>query len=170
MARGRRIAPPARSRGYFLVVLLFALLLFGLGAATVGEWESVVSQREREAELLRTGSEVVAAIREYYVNSPGMSRFPRDWEDLLEDRRFIGLVRHLRRVPVDPFTHASNWTLVRDPQGNLLGVRSTSTQEPLARVELHLGDLTLAPAAHYSEWSFSFDPGTIGAPPSGVRR
>lgn len=155
--------------GYLLVVLLFALALFGMGLATVGRWESEIAQREHEAELLRQGVEVVEAIRSYYRVSPGsINLLPLDWKDLLEDHRFIGTVRHLRRVPIDPFSHRDDWTILRNSQGAMLGIASKSSKRPLQRSPVQTAGMTLKAAEHYSDWKFAYDPSTETAPPAVV--
>jgi hypothetical protein len=143
--------------GYLLVVMMFALALFGVGLATVGQWTSEIVRRDQEAQLLRSGTEVVAAIGSYFKASPGAFKLPTSWDDLLEDRRFIGTVRHLRRVPVDPFSHRAEWTIVRDSRGSMIGIRSMSTGQPLTQVPVRNGHASLQPAACYCDWQFVFD-------------
>jgi hypothetical protein len=159
-------------RGYLLVVLMFALALFGVGLATVGRWESEMAQRDREKELLRTGAQVVEAIRAYYLASPGsINLLPSTWDDLLEDHRYIGTLRHLRRIPVDPFSHRDDWTILRNPQGQMIGLASSSTLAPLARVAVRAGHLRLTPVGRYCDWQFVFDPSTENlAPVNGAQK
>jgi hypothetical protein len=152
------------------VVLLFAIALFGIGLATVGRWESEIVQREREKELLRVGKQVMEAVRAYYRVSPGtVNMLPTRWDDLLEDRRFVGTVRHLRRVPLDPFSHQEDWNILRNAQGAMVGIASTALDEPLQRVPIQLGSLQLMPSAHYSEWHFVFDPTLESIAPAATR-
>jgi len=139
--------------------MMFALALFGVGLATVGQWASEISRRDREAALLRTGRQVIEAIRSYYRSSPGtVHRLPIDWSDLLEDRRFVGTVRHLRAVPPDPFTRERDWVVIRDVTGAMVGFHSASNAAPMAQVPVSVAGLTLAPAARYSDWRFTYDP------------
>jgi type II secretory pathway pseudopilin PulG len=174
MRVGKRLNRPTPQRGYVLVLMMFALALFGVGLATVGEWASEIAHRDREAALLRTGGDVIEAIRSYYRNSPGTAhRLPTDWSDLLEDRRFVGTVRHLRSVPRDPFTNERDWVVIRDANGAMIGFRSTSDRTPLAQLPIDVAGFTLAPAARYSDWRFVYDPASdtvvLGVPLSGLK-
>jgi hypothetical protein len=159
MRAGKSRSAAASESGYVLVLMLFALALFGVGLAAVGQWASEIAHRDREAALLRTGSEAVGAIRTYYRDSPGTAhRLPADWSDLLEDRRFVGTVRHLRQVPRDPFTRERDWVLIHDANGAMVGIRSASDAAPLSQRPLDAAGFTLAPATSYSQWRFVYDP------------
>jgi type II secretory pathway pseudopilin PulG len=154
------ICDPRRlQEGYLLIVLMFAIAIFGVGLSVVGRWESEIVQRQREAELLRSGAEVVAAIREYRQMTPGTANMlPMNWNDLIEDRRFLGLVRHLRRTPLDPFSNRADWAVIRDTQGFMVGISSNSRLTPLLQIEVTFAGLRLPQASHYSDWKFAFDP------------
>ncbi len=152
--------------------MLFALAIFGVGLATVGQWASEIAHRDREATLLRTADQIIGAIRSYYRVSPGtVHRLPANWSDLLEDRRFVGTVRHLRQVPRDPLTRERDWVVIRDASGAMIGIHSASSSTPLAQVPVRVAGLTLSPVAHYSDWQFVYDPasdGTTPAPTAGL--
>jgi type II secretory pathway pseudopilin PulG len=144
--------------GFVYVTMLFAVAVFGLGLALVGQWTSERQRRAQEEELLRIGTEVVAAIRRHYRESPGTEKqFPREWEDLLEDRRFVGTKRHLRRIPRDPITGSSDWGIVTGPGGRMAGIYSKSEVQPLRQRAQDLGLVRLDPASRYSEWKFVYD-------------
>jgi type II secretory pathway pseudopilin PulG len=152
----------SRERGFSYIVVMFALALFGIGLAQVGERWSEVSRRDKEAELIRAGSDVVRAIEAYYVKSPGAAKaFPKSWDDLTEDRRFVGVQRHLRRVPVDPFTKRADWIVVRAGDGGIAGIQSRHDGKPLRQRALVLDWTTAAPipaASRYAEWKFVYQP------------
>jgi len=148
-------------QGFVYVAMLFALAIFGLGLASIGQWTSEQQRRDREAELLRTGQEVIAAIREFYIRSPGVAqRFPKTFSDLLEDTRFLGTVRHLRRAPLDPITLSASWGFVRAPDGGFSGVYSLSDAAPLTQQAIEVSGTRLAAAPRYSDWHFAYDPAT----------
>jgi len=158
-------------RGYIYVVLLFALLVFGIGLAKVGEWTSEQARRDRELELLRCGETVVAAIRDYYLTSPGVVRtFPKSWSDLTQDPRFLGPVRHLRAAPIDPITQSDDWEFIASPDGGFAGVYSPSEAAPVARVPVIIAGHPVAAVQRYRDWRFAYDPQDDPAPFSAQRQ
>src|SRR4249919_429740 len=87
---------PAREAGFTYLGVLFVVVAFGLGLASVAlVWRTAV-QREREAELLFVGKQYRQAIASYYAS--GQREFPARLEDLLLDPRFPDVKRHLRRL------------------------------------------------------------------------
>lgn len=154
-------------QGFVYVALLFALAIFGLGLASLGQWSSAQQRRDREAELLRTGQEVVQAIRAYYLFAPGTARrYPHTFADLTEDTRYVGTVRRLRRAPLDPITLSANWGYVRTPDGGFTGIYSLSDAKPLAQQAIEVAAVHLPAASRYSDWRFVYDP---SLDPSAVR-
>jgi type II secretory pathway pseudopilin PulG len=146
-------------RGFVYVAMLFALAIFGLGLAKLGQWTSEQDRRDREAELLRTGGQVIEAIRQYYIRSPGTAhRYPLTFDDLIEDTRYIGTVRYLRSAPLDPITLSARWGYVRTADGGFCGVYSLSDKAPLARQPIQVAGTRLSAATRYSDWKFSYDP------------
>lgn len=145
--------------GFTYLALLFALILFGLGLAQVGPLLADQAQRDRERELLLIGDEVVAAIRAYHLGTPAAAkRLPSGWFGLLEDRRSVQVRRHLRRVPRDPLTNSTEWEIVRDSTGAMLGIRSKAAGKPFRTADLATGVIARGPAARYSDWSFVYEP------------
>jgi type II secretory pathway pseudopilin PulG len=154
--------PPRQPRrGFVYVAMLFALAIFGLGLAKLGQWTSEQERRDREAELLRTGEQVIAAIRQYYIRSPGTAqRFPKTFADLTEDTRYIGTVRYLRAAPLDPITLSSQWGYVRTADGGFSGIFSLSNAVPLTQRPIEMARTLLPVADRYSQWRFAYDPAT----------
>jgi type II secretory pathway pseudopilin PulG len=126
--RSRRNA----DRGFTYVVLLFAIVLFGLGSVAFANYWSEGHRRDIERELFRVGEEITLAIGSYYESSPGsVKQYPRSLRQLAEDDRFVGVRRHLRRVYADPVTRENRWGLVQAPDGGIVGVHSLSEQKAL---------------------------------------
>lgn len=149
-------------RGFTYLALLLAVAVLGIGLAAVGElWSSVV-QREKEAELLFAGGEFRRAIRSYYATSPGAQRYPQRLEELLEDKRFPFVRRHLRRLYRDPMTGKREWGLVQAPEGGIMGVHSLSQASALKTANFAAADRDLEGKARYAEWQFVYRP----APPA----
>jgi len=153
--RAGRPRAPARAAGFTYLTVLFALVVFGLGAAALGESWGAASRRAREAELIEAGGTFVKAIAAYRASSPGSAKsYPRHLDELLEDHRFVGVVRHLRRVVRDPVTGNAEWGLVQAPDGGILGVYSLSEQAPLRRQPLQLPGALPISGTRYADWKF----------------
>lgn len=104
--RGRR--PP--QRGFTYLLLLFMLVIGGIGLAALGEQARQRALREQETELAFRGAEIAGAIASYVDAGPGGSRaLPRSVDDLLEDRRSGRVVRHLRQLRPDPIGDGWIW-------------------------------------------------------------
>ncbi|MFO0145600.1 MAG: type II secretion system protein [Betaproteobacteria bacterium] len=138
--------------GFSFVALLIIVAIVGLGLARVGPMVADQAQREREQALKETGEDVIRGIRSYY-KSGAAQEYPRAWTDLLDDRRTPVVRRHLRRVPFDPITNSTEWDLIRDPSGGLIGVRSLSDKRPFA-----IADAAGRRIDRYRDWSFVYVP------------
>ncbi|CDG81981.1 type II secretion system protein [Janthinobacterium agaricidamnosum] len=143
--------------GFTYVAMLFALAIFGVLLAALGESWSAVSQREKEEELIQVGSAYARAIGSYYARSPGaVKHYPAKLEELIEDRRFVGVERHLRSLYADPLNQAQPWGLVPAQDGGIAGVYSLSDKEPLRKQPLLLPGMAVLAGARYSEWKFVY--------------
>jgi type II secretory pathway pseudopilin PulG len=151
-------------RGFTYVALLFAVAVIGVGLAAKGvEWDRT-SQRAREAELLFVGSEFRKAIALYYYRSPGpVQEYPKSLEELLEDRRYPGAQRYLRRVYRDPMTGRAEWGLVLAPGGGVMGVHSLSEGQVIKSGNFTEANRDFATKGTYKEWQFNFAPATAPA-------
>lgn len=147
-----------RQSGCTYVVMLYVLAIFGVGLAALGESWSNASYRAKEEELLQIGQAYVNAIHLYYQSSPGaVKSYPVALEDLAQDRRFVGMRRHLRRVYTDPMTDSSVWGLVRAADGGIMGVYSMSNEPTLSRRRQTIGDGTAEiEGTRYSDWKFIY--------------
>ena len=114
-------------RGFTLVAVLLAMALLALASERIAWVLAQQAMREREAQMRRIGAAYVAAIAAYHQASPGGApAFPRELPELLEDRRFAGVRRHLRRLYADPTT-GDAWLPIRRDDGGIEGVRSAAT-------------------------------------------
>ena len=153
------ICKPANDsqRGAILLLLLVMVVVVGLAAGMAGQsWRSTV-QRAREAELLWRGQQYQKAITSYYSVRHGQQSFPAKLEDMLRDRRFPHVVRHLRKLYNDPIT-GEDWELVKDPAGRVIGVRSSSELEPFRKDGFPKSLDKLKGKEAYNEWEFVFEP------------
>jgi type II secretory pathway pseudopilin PulG len=144
--------------GFTMVAVLAAMLMVAIGAQKVMTYVSLQVQREREAELLRTGQVYVQAIGSYYESSPGgVKRWPKSLEELATDTRFVGIKRHVREAYSDPLSRQP-WGFVRSPDGGIAGIHSTSEAQPIHTAPVSLGNFALPAASRYSDWQFVYAP------------
>lgn len=153
------LSAPVRGRlrqtGFSFVWALAAVALFGLGLALIAPPIAQQIQREREQDLLRIGRLYAEAIAQYHKVSPGsLKQYPPNLESLLEDTRFIGTVRHLRKLYSDPLQPDRPLAVVRGADGTVRGVFSNSPKQPLRTGAVDLGVVILPPAKHYFDWQF----------------
>lgn len=114
-------------RGFTYLVLLFAIALVGIGAASLGEQWQAATQREREAELLFRGAAIQKALEAYRSRTiRGEQRFPLNLDELVDDAREGERQFHLRRLYADPFTGRPDWLLLRNRKGEIVGIHSRS--------------------------------------------
>lgn len=145
-------------RGYGLVAVLVLLALASLALSVTAQSWATDSRREKEQQLLRIGALYVQALERYRRSSPGTDkRLPQELEELLVDQRFVGTVRHLRRLYPDPVGGSGQWGVVRGEDGRVRGIYSLSEDAPLIDGPVRRPGLLLAPARRYSDWKFVVD-------------
>ncbi len=138
--------------------MLLAVAFLGIGLAAIGTVWATVAQRERETQLLFVGDAYRAAINSYYASGPVAHQLPKELDELIEDRRGPVLRRHLRRLYPDPITGQLDWELIRDPDGGIRGLNSTSARAPLKRAHFSADDAEFEAAECYCDWKFVFSP------------
>jgi type II secretory pathway pseudopilin PulG len=144
----------ASNAGFTYVWLLLAVAFMAAGLAAVAELATTAMRRDKEAELLFVGDEFARAIAQYRASSSGSPQYPQRLEDLLADKRFPNVRRHLRRIYPDPMTGSTEWGLVRGPGGGIVGVYSRSTTQPLKSANFPKGYEAFASATSYADWRF----------------
>ncbi|GAA5163639.1 type II secretion system protein [Viridibacterium curvum] len=113
------------------LLLIFTLATLGFLLAELGRGWSLTAQRAKETELLFIGQQFAQALSSYKARTPqGTPEAPQRLEDLLEDRRFPFIVRHLREIPRDPMTGLRDWGLALQ-DGRIVAVHSLSERQPL---------------------------------------
>lgn len=153
MTRGERRA----ERGFAFVAVLVLLAVCALGLSIAGPLWSQQVKRDRERELLRIGALYAQALAAYREGAPGsLKQYPTRLESLLLDARFVGTMRHLRKLYPDPVNPGQPWGVVLDTDGRIAGVYSRSDEAPLIQGPVDLGnDIALPPAKRYSDWKFT---------------
>jgi hypothetical protein len=120
----------ASEGGFSYVVLMFAIVLMGLGMTVAARQWKVMVQRELEADLLSKGIEIQNALALYSATMkigrvvPG-EVYPQTLAELTRLPKPF-----LRKVYADPLGHG-DWELVRAPTGGIMGVRSKNKSRPI---------------------------------------
>jgi len=153
-ARGELSADPSAS-GFTYIGLLIFIVLLGIGLALVGQvWHTAVT-REKERDLLFIGGEFARAIGQYYARNGGLpERYPKQLEDLLEDRNQLTPQRYLRRIYRDPLSGKSDWGLIRGDKGGIMGVYSLAEGMPVKQARFPAAFAEFDGAIRYSNWKF----------------
>ncbi len=155
-----RAGPRRGQAGFSFLGLLFLLAGMGVALAALGTMWHTASQREKERDLLFVGDQYRRAIESFWtVPLPvGMPRrLPKNFDELLEDKRFPNTVRHLRRLYRDPMAGGAEWGLQKGPDGGIAGVFSLSDGQPFKRANLPSAYASFAEAQSYRDWVFRFD-------------
>jgi len=156
-----------RSRGFAYLWVLLLVALLGVGLTVAVEVDATASRRDRERELLAAGRQFQVAIGRYYeAQGQAKNEYPASLEDLLQDRRFPGIRRHLRKVFVDPMTGKAEWGLVQ-VAGRVVGVHSLSADVPIKQDGFEPEQAGLRGKQKYADWLFVYPPDLMlnGQPP-----
>ena len=113
-------------RGFVYLWALYTVVLAGIAMAGAAHVWQARSQREKEAELMFIGEQFRMAIKSY--QSTGTKQYPKTLEELIEDKRTPNVVRHLRKMYVDPITNTTEWGIVEEtPAGANQGAAASNT-------------------------------------------
>ncbi len=143
-------------RGYTYIGLLIFVAVTATLSAGLLRTGSVVQRHGAEDALLEAGSELGNALYSYARATPqGQNARPLRMEDLLRDPRFPKIVvRHLRRVPLDPMTGKERW-------GELLSDSAPGIDAFYSLSDLQTDRTTFLPKyadfadkRYYREWLF----------------
>ena len=150
-----------RARGFAYLWVLLLVAFMGVGLMLGIDVYLTEMQREKERELLFIGHQFRAAIARYLqarptgATLPVRSEYPKRLEDLLNDKRFAGTTRHLRKMFVDPLTGKDEWGLVMMGD-RIVGVHSLSGATPIKQANFEPDDRAFVGKAKISEWAFTF--------------
>jgi hypothetical protein len=128
--RGSVLNKREAERGFSYVVLMFAIVLIGLGMTVAARHWKVMVQRELEADLISKGIEIQNALAFYSATMKAGRVVPGE----VYPQTLAELTRlpkpFLRKVYAEPLGHG-DWELVRAPTGGIMGVRSKSKGKPI---------------------------------------
>lgn len=100
MPSGERSRP---EKGFTYVAGLLGVALISVGLSLAATVWSKEAERQREAEAEWVLKQYERALRSYYYAAPGsIKTLPASLEELLNDDRHLGVVRHLRRAYAVP--------------------------------------------------------------------
>lgn len=156
-----------REQGFSYIVLMFAIVLIGLGMTVAARQWKVMVQRELEADLLSKGIEIQNALALYSATMKAGRVMPGE----IYPQSLAELTRlpkpFLRKVYVEPLGHGE-WELVRAPTGGIMGVRSKSKGKPIRKHDFPPAVRHFDGRPTYYDWVFQHpSPSTamVGAVP-----
>lgn len=160
--------PTRGESGFTLLWLLFLIVLLGLGLAALGKVWHTSEIREREKQLIFAGDQYRRALESYYRATPGQEKhYPKTLSDLLEDKRVLIPVRHLRRLYRDPLTNAEEWGLVKQGE-EITGVYSLASGKPFKRAGFPRAYEGFEGKESYRDWVFAAFPKGLDQNPDGT--
>ncbi len=166
MRTGKRAGKQKTQGGFGYLMALFAVAALGLLAAGAGQvWHST-AQRIREDDLLFAGQQYRQALDSYFASKAGgAQQYPARLEDLLDDRRALVTLRHLRRLYPDPMTGKADWVLVTAGE-RIVGLHSRSESSSFKRY-FEGSEAAFNGTERYAQWVFhagATGDGTGGTP------
>jgi type II secretory pathway pseudopilin PulG len=152
----------------YLLLLVLLTINSAVLASAAAVW-SHTQRREREQQLLWVGDQFRSAIAAYAraggtAGAQGADPYPPSLQELLHDSRSLVPRRHLRRIYEDPMTRSSDWGLMRNAQGHIVGVYSRSEEQPIKTGKFKAADAAFEQARRYADWRFSALPQVPQAP------
>ncbi len=143
--------------GFSYVMVLVVLVVVSIAAQVATIPVSRITRSDKEKELLFRGQAYLKAIESYYFSIPDKPAYPHYLTELEKDPRFLHR-RHIRRLYSEPF--AEKWRVLRNSNGEIIGVASSSEMKPLKMDNFPMGLNAFTGAERYSEWEFVYIPGT----------
>lgn len=159
MTVAARCKTSRRDGGFTYLGLLITIMLMTSAVAAVGSVWELGNRREKEIELLFIGDQFRNALAGYYRDGTSEAdRYPKQLSDLVKDPRALVTRRYLRKIYRDPITGTTEWGLIRNASGGLIGgiigVYSKSEKTPLKQANFALVDEGFAGKKKYSDWIF----------------
>lgn len=153
-----------QSSGFAYVMLLVAVAVLSVFAAGSLQLGSQLSRQHAEQALLDIGGEFQRALYSYSGTTAAsvgggnaaanLARGPRTIEELLRDGRTASTKRHLRQLYADPMTGSTQWGVIKDPAGFILGIYSKSSERPTKQTNFDMLQAHFEDAESYSKWIF----------------
>jgi type II secretory pathway pseudopilin PulG len=123
-------------RGFTYLGVLIAVALLGVGLSIVSEIWTKTAEHQKIVQLEWIGNQYVQGIESYYYANTGSVHFyPEDLDDLLVDKRYLYIRRHIRTLYPDPFTGKLQWKLIPAPTGGFKGVEFSSDEPDMPMIK-----------------------------------
>ncbi len=139
-------------------MLLAAIVILGVAVQTITVSASHEIRKDREAGLIFRGVAYRNAIKSYYLAGKPRRTYPRELDQLLQDRRFPTPKKHIRALYSDPLGGGKEWTLISASDGGFRGVASQSRREPIKKANFPPGLEPFEEARTYADWIFEYNP------------
>lgn len=153
----------ARQNGVIYLSVLSLVMVMGIGMLQAATLWSTVRQRQNETELLFVGDQFRQAIASYY-GSGQRNQYPKTLAALLEDKRGVNTVRHLRKIYRDPMSNSQDWGLLTAGGGEIMGVYSKADGQPMKQQGFSQGNAQFSGKSSYQDWAFVHTPGQSNSP------
>jgi type II secretory pathway pseudopilin PulG len=157
------------SEGFTLIAAMAAVVIIGIMAGAAAQSWQMRMKREREEELMFRGTQYMSALKRWYnpnlktppQNRPSQTlaatnvRPLRDIKDLLWDPNSPNPEPYLRKLYKDPITN-KDFVPILDANQSIIGVKSSSEEEPLKKGNFPDELQGLNDKKKYSEWEFVY--------------
>ncbi|CAN7490498.1 type II secretion system protein [Pseudoduganella sp. LjRoot289] len=164
------------SAGFTYLSLIILIAIIGLVSATTLKVGVLMHRSAAERELLNIGAQFSDALQSYaQATPPGQPTQPPSLKELLHDKRFPSMRRHLRKIFVDPMTGKAEWGIqYASGTTGVLAVYSLSDAKPIKVANFPARFQGFAGKRRLSEWRFvrtgdaiapTPQPGKPGQPP-----
>jgi len=144
-----------QQHGFTFIGLLIIISISGIVLAAVGIVWQQDAQRNKEQELLFAGNAYREAINSYFESSPGgLKQYPLKLEDLIRDKRFPTVKRHIRALYHNPISKDHSWELIIE-LGRIKAVTTASTLKPIKKNGFPKQYEQFSNAKTYHDWVFA---------------
>lgn len=159
-SRAGKPSSPARQKGFTYLLVLGVIVVVSIMAQVATTSTTTLVRRANEQELLFRGDAYRQAIRAYYEAIPSSPQYPASLEELASDPRFPHR-RHIRQLYAEPLS--GEWRVLRNEQGRIVGVASSSGDEPMKKSGFRGDNVPFEGAEAYSDWEFAYLPSSVNA-------
>ena len=114
-----------RSGGFTYIWLLIAVAITSAGLAATSTLYSASVARSKQIELQWVLQQYQVALKSYESATPiGQASYPRELAELLDDKRYVTVRRHIRELYAHPLEGEWGWKLIRRPDGRIVGIEN----------------------------------------------
>jgi type II secretory pathway pseudopilin PulG len=151
-AQSERQVHSSHQHGFTLLMVIFMVLVMGIGMGVAMENWRTSAIRAKEQELVLVGRAYRDALRGYFQ---AYRSYPSTLETLLLDPRSQVPKRYLRKIYADPVTGKLEWGLIV-VNDRIVGIHSLSDREPMKSDNFDPSESGFAQKTKYKEWVFTY--------------